>query len=193
MSTVGAHDDRYRGFILTHGDAEHELRQARSPGVLFLRSPQFFENLFYFLPASRAAGSLATPIAADAPLDMAANADVADYAVARLLELDFAGASAVELYGPEVLTMREIAARIERRVRRPFPPTGVPHAVNVEAMVAAGMGRDFSTLISDTWSTFSTHGLLRAGTKQPFVISATRIDAFLDDQFVPALLADGAP
>jgi uncharacterized protein YbjT (DUF2867 family) len=188
VSTIGAHEQRHRGFILTHGDVENALDGARSPGLLYLRAPQFYENLFYFLPASKAAACLASPIAPDAPLDMASNADVADYAIARLLELDFEGRSAIELYGPEVLTMREIAARIGTKVGRPFPAIHVPHAVNVESMVAAGLGRDFATLISDTWDVFGARGLLRAGLGQPCVTAATTIDSFLERDYVPALV-----
>lgn len=190
VSTIGTHDERFRGFITTHGDVEHILNEPPRFNVLHLRAPNFFENLLYFVPASRAMGALASPIDPDAQIDMAANRDVAELAIQRLIALDFEGKSSVELHGPEVLTIRKIAAMVEKLLERPFPAVHISHEDNVEAMVSAGMHRDFSTLISDTWATFSRYGLLRASPPQRVAVGSSPIRQFLLDEFIPALTSD---
>jgi uncharacterized protein YbjT (DUF2867 family) len=193
LSTVGTHDDRHRGFIMTHGDVELVLDEVEGLDVLHLRAPNFFENLFYFLPASQASGSLASPLDPDAPLDMAGSRDIAMLAAEKLHALDFAGKTSLELHGRSVLTTRHIAERIGSIIGQPFSAVRVDREVDIEAMVAHGMHRDFSNLINDTWGTFSRYGLLRAPAPQASVKATTPIDVFLREQFVPALWPSSDP
>jgi uncharacterized protein YbjT (DUF2867 family) len=187
ISTIGTHDDRYRGFIMTHGDVEHILDGAKGVNMLHLRAPAFFENLFYYLPGTLARGALATPIDPDAAFDMASTADIATVALGHLLALDFAGSSALEIHGREVLTMRRIAELISQELGRPFGVEHIDRDTDIEEMVAAGMHRDFSTLMNDTWTTFSRFGMLRAPEPQRWESAVTPMEHFLRDSFVPAL------
>jgi uncharacterized protein YbjT (DUF2867 family) len=186
LSTIGAHDDRYRGFILTHGDVEHILNKLKGVNILHLRAPKFFENLFYFLPASQAADALVTPLDPDAQFDMAHSKDIGEAALQRLLALDFEGNTSVELHGREVLTMRIIAERLSQIAGCNIAVRKALRQDDIEAMVMAGMQRDFSTLINDTWDTFSRFGLLRAPTAQASIRATSSIDDFLRADFLPA-------
>jgi uncharacterized protein YbjT (DUF2867 family) len=172
---------------VTHGDVEHILNDAKGVNVLHLRSPGFFENLFYFLPATLARGALASPIDPDASLDMAPTADIATVALRHLLALDFEGSTALEVHGREILTMRKIAGLISNMLGQPFGVVHVDRDTDIEAMIAAGMQRDFSMLMSDTWGTFSRHGLLRAPEPDRVETGTTSMEQFLRETFVPAL------
>ena len=190
VSTIGAHDDRYRGFVLVHGDVERSLDAVSGLNVVHLRAPGFFENLLYWLPRSRTEKALSSPIASDAELDLAPTSDIAAVALSSLLELDVRGRRVVELQGREVLTIREIAKRIGERLGRSFPAVRTPRAEDLDAMIARGASRDFATLMNDTWDTFSTYGLeLRAERADAVVKATTSIDEYIRNEFAPALEA----
>jgi uncharacterized protein YbjT (DUF2867 family) len=186
VSSMGAHDQKHRGLVLVHSDVESALDAVTGTDVLYLRAGAFFENLVYYLPATRARGALTSALDVDAPIDMVATADVAQVALARLLELDFRGKSALEVRGREPLTMRAVAERIARELGRLFGAERAPREAAIEAMVAAGMHRDFSTLMHDTWDTFSRYGLMRAP-ECAWTAGTTPIDTYLREAFIPAL------
>lgn len=185
LSTIGTHDDRHRGFIMTHRDVELVLNSIEPLNVLHLRAPSFFENLLYFLPASRARNALVSSIDPDSPLDMAANADVAALALRRLLALDFEGKSAVELRAPEPISLRRVAQLMTAELGRPVDAIHVDREADIEAMVSAGMHRDFSTLMNDTWDVFSRRGLLRASPPVAYEVTPTPLRQFLQERFIP--------
>jgi uncharacterized protein YbjT (DUF2867 family) len=189
LSTIGTHDEQNRGLILIHTDVERSLNAVDGLNVVHLRAPAFFENLFYFLRPMRERGVLSSPIAPDAPLETVGTRDVAEVALRLLRDLEFRGKSAVELHGEPDLTMREIAARIGKQLGRPFPVERADRAADVEAIVVAGLGRDFANLLNDTWELFSWKGLLRA--EEPTTASRmpTPIDDFLRAELIPAMMA----
>jgi uncharacterized protein YbjT (DUF2867 family) len=191
ISTIGAHDDRYRGLILVHGDVERSLNEVCDVNVLHLRAAAFFENLFYWLAAARARGALVSPIDPDAKLDLTPTRDVAAVALRFLLELDFRGKSAVELQGREVLTMRQVAERVATHLGRAFPVEQLSRAADIENLTAHGVSVDFANLINDAWDTFSRYGLLRSAAAADSLEGLTSIDDFIREQFAPALTAPG--
>jgi NAD(P)H dehydrogenase (quinone) len=188
ISTIGAHDEKHRGLILVHGDVEQSLDAVPDLNVLHLRAPAFFENLFYFLRPMRERGVLATPILPDAPLEMASTTDVAATALRLLQALDFHGRRAIELHGPQGLTMRRIAQTIARELGRPFPVEHVARDEDIETLVAMGLGRDFATLLNDTWDVFSRYGLLRGTEPSPSSTAPTSIEDFIRQALVPAIV-----
>jgi uncharacterized protein YbjT (DUF2867 family) len=189
LSTIGTHDEQNRGLVLIHTDVERALDAVDGLNVVHLRAPGFFENLFYFLSPMRERGVLSSPIAPDAPLETVGTRDIGEVALRLLQDLDFRGKSAVELHGEAGLTMRKIAERIGRLLDRPFPVEQADRASNIEAIVAAGRGRDFANLLNDTWELFSRKGLLRA--EEPTAASRmpTPIDDFLRAELIPAITA----
>jgi uncharacterized protein YbjT (DUF2867 family) len=189
VSSIGAHDDRYRGFVLVHHDVEKSLDAVPELNVVHLRSPFFFENLFYWLPRIQTRGTFAAPIDPDAGLDMVLAGDVAAVASRLLLDLDFRGKSALELRGPEVLTMRQIADRVSQQLGMPLPIERTTREADIEDLVAHGVSYDFAHLMNDTGDTFSRYGLLRAELPQAAVTGTTPIDDFIREQFAPALTA----
>jgi uncharacterized protein YbjT (DUF2867 family) len=189
VSSVGAHDDRYRGFVLVHRDVEQALDAVPDLNVVHLRAPFFFENLFYWLPRIRARRTFAVPIDPDAGLDMVAAGDVAAAAVRLLLDLDFRGKRALELRGPDVITMRQIADRVRRQLGTSLPVERMTREADVEDLVKRGVSYDFAHLMNDTGDTFSRYGRLRAELPQAAITGTTSIDDFIRDQFAPALTA----
>jgi uncharacterized protein YbjT (DUF2867 family) len=188
ISTIGAHDDRYRGLILVHADVERSLEEVLDLNMLHLRAAAFFENLFYWLPLTRARGALVSPISPDATLDLASTSDVAAVALRFLQELEFRGKRAVELRGREPLTMREIAKRVSKQLGQSFPVEHTTRDEDIAYLIARGMSHDFANLMNDTWDTFSRYGQLRAEPAPDSVKGRTSIDEFIREQFAPAVV-----
>jgi uncharacterized protein YbjT (DUF2867 family) len=189
ISSQGAHDERYRGLIMVHADVERALDAVPGLNVVHLRSAFFFENLFYFVPASRARGALSSPLAPDTRIDMVGTQDVATKALQLLVESDFRGKTVLEFHGPEVLTMREIAQKTGQQLGRSFGVTQEPYEANVEAVIASGCNRDFATLMNDTWKVFNNHGLLRPDEASAVKKGMTLIETFIRDEYAPAFQA----
>jgi uncharacterized protein YbjT (DUF2867 family) len=74
---------------------------------------------------------------------MGSTRDIADVALRRLLALDFQGASILELEGPELVNLRQIASLIGAALGRAFPAQPTARDADIEGMAAAGIGRDF--------------------------------------------------
>ncbi|MGR9060229.1 NAD(P)H-binding protein (plasmid) [Rhizobium leguminosarum] len=188
VSSLGAHDDRYRGLVLIHGDVEQRLNAVPGLNLLNLRSPMFFEDLFYFLPTMTTVGALTWPIAPDSLIDMGGTADVADVAVERLVALDFGGKQVVELHGQPGLTTTKIADIISGAIGRPFPVAPSSSEDDVARMMEAGIGRDFSILMNEAWETFS-HGPVRESGRPGSRVLPQSIDRFIENVIAPAILA----
>jgi uncharacterized protein YbjT (DUF2867 family) len=188
ISSLGAHDDRNRGLILIHSDVEHTLNEVDGLNVVHVRAPAFFENLFYFLQPMRERGVLSSPIAPEAQMDTASTGDVAEVAQRLLTRLDFRGKSAIELHGQPGLSMGKIADIIGEALGRRFPAERPGRDADIERMVAAGMGRDFSNLMNDAWQAIS-RGPVR--NEEPTATSRmpSTIEHFIREQLAPAIVA----
>lgn len=192
ISSIGAQDDRNRGLILVHGDVESHLNAVPDLNVLHLRAPFFFTNLLYFLQPMRTRGMLSSPLKPDTPIDAASPRDVGAVALRRLLDLDFDGKSAIELYGQPELNMAKIAALIGKELVHPFPVEKTDRDADIEGMVAAGFGRDFAILMNDTWDSFN-RGSLRAENPTPENHLPSRIEDFIREELALAILAPPVP
>ena len=191
VSSLGAHNEKYHGLILVHADVEQSLDDVPGLNVVHLRTPTFFENLFYFLPAMREREALCSPIDPGAPIEAAATRDIAAVALRLLLACEFRGKGAVEVHGPPGLTMGKIAQLIGKQLGRSFPAERVSRDADIEALVAVGASRDFATLMNDTWDVFHRYGLLRAVEPSASSLAPTRIEDFIRDQLAPAITAHG--
>jgi uncharacterized protein YbjT (DUF2867 family) len=188
ISSIGAQDDRNRGLILIHGDVENHLNEVPDLNVVHLRAPFFFANLFYFLQPMRTRGVLSSPIAPNTPIDAGSTRDVAEAALRLLLEPEFHGKSAVELYGQPGLTMQVISDLIGKELGQSFPAEKTDRDADIEGMVAAGFGRDFAILMNDTWDSFN-RSRLREENPTPENRMPSRIEDFIREELAPAILA----
>jgi uncharacterized protein YbjT (DUF2867 family) len=187
ISSLGVQDERNRGLILIHADVEHSLNAVDGLNVVHLRAPFFFENLFYFLQPMRERGVLRSPISPQAEFDSVWTRDVADVALRLLMRLDFQGKSEIEVLGQSRLSLDKIAGLIGEQVGRPFPAEKADRDADIEGMVAAGFGRDFATLMNDTWDAFN-RGLYRAAEPSTASRMPSRIEGFLREELAPAIL-----
>jgi uncharacterized protein YbjT (DUF2867 family) len=187
ISSLGVQDERNRGLILIHADVEHLLNEVDGLNVVHLRAPFFFENLFYFLQPMREQGVLRSPIAPQTQFEAVWTCDVADVALRLLMRLEFQGKSAMEVLGQPGLSLGKIADLIGKELGRPFPAEKADRDADIEGMVAAGFGRDFATLMNDTWDAFN-RGQYRAAEPAMTRRQSSHIEDFIRKELAPALL-----
>jgi len=185
LSSTGAHHERHRGLVLVHRDVELMLGQVPSLSLTSLRAPFFLENIFYFISEMKARNAAAMPLDPDVAFDAASTAEIAGVALQLLLE-PRAGSVVHEIRRKEPITLRAIAAVLERELARSFPCQRTTRSANVAAMVAAGASYDFAHLMNDAWDTFSHYGLLRDESAEASHVS-TPVDAFLRAAVIPAI------
>lgn len=190
VSSLGAHDQRYRGLVLIHGDVEHILNQVEGLNLVHLRAPVFFENILYFLEPMQELNMLTWPIATDSLVNMGSTRNVAEAAVDFLTRRDWSGKKVVELVGQGNVSLGKIAEAISRELGRSFPASPLGRQDDIESMVAAGLGRDFATLMNDAWETLS-HGPLREGGES--ITLPDHIADFVRDELVPVLRTADRP
>ena len=188
VSAMGAHDASLDGLIGIHRAVEDRLNAVKGLNIYHLRAAGFFDNLFYFLHAMRAAGAFATPFQVNSPVYWASTDDLANLAVRALLELPFRETRAVDARLPTPLTTTDLARLVERTLGRPFPAVHVPREVNVPALIGAGLSPDMATRMQTTWEIFNAR-TVENSKSSPTVILTTPIDGYLRDTFVPALTA----
>jgi hypothetical protein len=132
-------------------------------------------------------GVLPWPISTQAFLDMGSTRDVADVAVDYLRKLEFHGKQVAELHGEPGINMEQIADLISKAVGRTIPAKPAPREVDIEGMIAAGMGRDFPNLLNDTWDALS-RGLAYREKPDVSLNIHYKIEDFIRDELAPAIL-----
>lgn len=186
VSSMGAHDPELDGLIGIHREVEALLDEVPGLNAVHLRAGSFFKNLFYFLPAIRAAGALATPLAPDAPIDWAATDDLAQVALRTLVELPLRRGQVIEARGAERRSIAELARVIEAQLGRPFPAVHVARDADLRGMAAAGLSPDMAERMHLTWEIMSAVSL-RNQAPGATALLPTSIESFVRETIVPAL------
>ncbi|MBU0982764.1 MAG: NAD(P)H-binding protein [candidate division Zixibacteria bacterium] len=112
LSSVGAHKSEGMGIVNGLYDQEQRLNKLEGVNVLHLRPSFFMENHLWQLNTIKEHGMLASTMKADTPVAQIATADIAEFAVKRITDLDFTGKVTRELLGPNDVTMTDVATAI---------------------------------------------------------------------------------
>jgi uncharacterized protein YbjT (DUF2867 family) len=176
LSSVGAEVPRGTGLLECLHAQEERLRSLVGVDVLLLRPGMFFTTFVPQLPAVRADGVLVGAVDGDLPVPMVAPRDVGEVAGRALLAGDFTGVQVREVLGPRDLTHAEVAAAMGRAVGVPGARyEAVATATYVEAMVAAGVPRDFAELDAGMAEGLNA-GRVRASGRTPASTTPTTVD-----------------
>ncbi len=116
LSSMGAHISKGTGIILGLYDQEQRLNKLDGVNVIHLRPTFFLENNFMQIDIIKNSGIMGYATKPDLPMPQIATKDIAEYAVDRLLKLDFDGKSSRELFGAEEVTMNEMATIIGKAI-----------------------------------------------------------------------------
>jgi len=109
LSSQGAHLNSGSGVVLGLHKMEEIFNTIPGLNTLHLRPTYFMENTLGMIGLIKQAGIMGSPVKANLNLSVIATKDIADYAVKRLLALDFNGQGVQNLLGARDVTYPEMA------------------------------------------------------------------------------------
>jgi uncharacterized protein YbjT (DUF2867 family) len=179
LSSVGAHQPERTGPVLGLHDQEQRLNQLEGVNVLHLRPTFFMENLLGNIGVIKGMGVNGSHLAADVPMPLIATADIGAVAAQRLLSLDFAGKSALELLGPRDYTQHEVTAALGAAIGKPeLPYVQFPAAAAIQGMTGAGFSADAAAKMVELQSGMNDGYVSQGVTRGPQNTTPTTIEEF---------------
>lgn len=109
QSSQGAHLESGSGVVLGLHKMENILNKIEGLNTLHLRATYFMENTLGAIGLIKQAGIMGSPLKSDLSFAVIATKDIANYAVKRLLALDFTGHNIQNLLGAREVTYPEMA------------------------------------------------------------------------------------
>lgn len=106
LSSMGAEQTERTGPILGLHFQEERLDAIPGLNVLHLRPCSFMENQFFQIPLIKSMGICGSSLKGDMPIPQIATRDIAEFAADKILS-GISGKSAIELVGPQDLSMNE--------------------------------------------------------------------------------------
>jgi uncharacterized protein YbjT (DUF2867 family) len=158
LSALGAEQPAGTGFIDALREQEDRLRTLEDARVTALRTGAFFESFIPGVEAARELGVLADSVSPDVALPMVATRDVADVAVAELLQPESEPFAIREVLGPRDLTHPDVAAAFG------LTYAALPYDEMAAALVDAGLSDDVARHHIDMTRAFNegrVHSTLR--------------------------------
>ena len=109
LSSQGAHLESGSGVVLGLHKMENLFNKIEGLNTLHLRATYFMENSLGMVGLVKNAGIMGSPVKADLSFPVIATKDIANYAVKRLLALNFSGHNIQNLLGAREVSYPEIA------------------------------------------------------------------------------------
>jgi uncharacterized protein YbjT (DUF2867 family) len=109
LSSQGAHLESNSGVVLGLHKMENIFNEIDGLNTLHLRPTYFMVNTLGMIGLIKQAGIMGSPVKADLSFPVIATNDIANYAVKRLLALDFNGHNTQNLLGAREVTYSEMA------------------------------------------------------------------------------------
>jgi uncharacterized protein YbjT (DUF2867 family) len=119
LSSQGAHLADKTGLIKGLHDQERRLNKIKGVNILHLRPTYFMENLLANINMIKQMNIMGSAIQKDMKIPMIATQDIADFAVDRLIKIDFSGMPVKDLLGQRDLSMNEAAEIIGKKIGKP--------------------------------------------------------------------------
>jgi uncharacterized protein YbjT (DUF2867 family) len=178
LSSLGAEHQSGTGPIVGLHELEQTLRQVPNLNVLSIRAGYFMENFLMNVEQVRATGVLGSPAPAHAPLALIAAADIGEYAAVRLSALDFGGFEVVNLIGPELLTMSQVAHALGAATGQPdLPYVQASYREAEQQLVGAGVRPQLAALYLELYRGAAA-GLLQPEAGTPVVHTSSDFAQF---------------
>jgi uncharacterized protein YbjT (DUF2867 family) len=187
LSSYGA--DKEAGSGPVSGLHGLETRFSKIPGlnVLFLRPGYFMENLLGQVGAIQNFGMMASPVRPDVALPAIATEDIGAAAAESLLKLDFSGQSTKELQGQRDTSYAEVATIVGKAIGKPdLKYVQLPGNEFVGMITSMGLSKNFGELIVEMCDAMNDGRMKALEARTAQNTTATSIEAFVNDVFVPA-------
>jgi uncharacterized protein YbjT (DUF2867 family) len=160
LSSVGAQLPDRTGPIKGLYDAEQKLNAA-GKDVIHLRANYFMENVLSSLPTIASDGAIYAAMPGSATAEQVATADIAEAAAHYLLRGP-RGHHAVDIFGPENITVDQVAATVGEAIGKPVRHMQIPPDALKAALTSAGLSADLASELVELQQAMAD-GLLREG------------------------------
>jgi uncharacterized protein YbjT (DUF2867 family) len=187
LSSYGAHVPEGTGPVAGLHSSEQKLNAIRGLNVLHLRAAYFMENNLAAIGMIHRMGIFAGALLPDLKVPMISTRDVGDYAVKRLLDLDFSGKQTRELLGERNLSMAEVAAVIGRGIGRPdlrYEP--LPYDQVQQGLTQMGIPPDTAAVYIEMYKAINTGVVAAQEPRSPENSTPTSFEKFVQDVFAAA-------
>jgi uncharacterized protein YbjT (DUF2867 family) len=129
--------------------------------IRHLRCCPFMENIFRQLRPIVERGIFSYPMPGHIPIPMVAASDIADVALRWLVRGDWQGISGVAIHGPEDLSYGQVAAVIERTLKRPVRYREASPNHYIQTLVELGASAEYSHSLVEMFAELA-QGIMRA-------------------------------
>ncbi len=185
LSSVGAELASGNGPIASMHEQEVRLRAVSSVDVLILRAGAFFENLLPALYMIEQHGLVADGVDADVPVPMIASQDIADAALAALLDRDWHGVQVRELLGQRDISYGEATRILGEHLGRPdLPYVQLPYGEMAGMLQEAGFSADLAGLYAELAQGINERRVKSLEGRRPENTTATSFEAFVAEMVV---------
>jgi uncharacterized protein YbjT (DUF2867 family) len=179
LSSVGANKPDGMGVVNGLYDQEQRLNRLEDTNVIHLRPTFFMENHLWQIESIKQHGVMATPQDPDVAVAQIATSDVADYAVARMTELDFEGKVTRDLLGPADVSMNDVATAIGQAIgKKDLKFTRVSFGDSRNHMIGMGISESVADGLVDVDRAISDGSLRPTETRSPENSTPTTVDEF---------------
>ena len=187
LSSTGADKTSGTGPVQGLHAFEKKLEALRGLNVISLRAGYFMENLLAQAGIIPSFGFVATPLRGDLGLPMIATRDIGAVAADLLTKLDFSGKQTRELLGARNVSYVEAAKVIGAAVGKPeLTYRQVPGPQVKSAMMQMGMSESMVDLILEMCEALNTGHMKPLEPRSAQNTTATSVETFVADVFVPA-------
>jgi uncharacterized protein YbjT (DUF2867 family) len=176
LSSVGAHQVKGTGPIVTLHDAEQALRATGLP-VTFVRASYFMENWAPVLPVAQKDGVLPSFLPASVSFPSVSVRDIGP-AAAQALLAGPRGTRIIELAGPRSYVPGDVSAAAARVLGRPVSLAESPLDAVVPTFTSFGLSENIATLYRELYAGLIS-GLVAPEPSQELQRGPTDIDAAL--------------
>lgn len=183
ISSQGVHDVLHTGTVKGLGRQELRLNQLPDEvNVLSIRAEGFMENL---IDSLKLFNTIATPLRPEVKTGLIATDNIADFAVQRLLKLDFTGKSYQDLLGDRDYSQTEIAAIVGVAIGKPqIEYVQYAYETYKNALLKAGISESRATLITERYKSIN-EGYFNEGVRNNISTTQTSLEDFAQNILSP--------
>ncbi len=180
LSSVGAHLEENSGVILGLHYFEQKLKKIKNLNSLAIRAGFFMQNFFgniQIIKNMNIHGGF--PINEDVAFGMIHTNDIADYAVKRMLALDFTGFNHQNLIGQRALSFKEATLVLGNSIGKPeLPWVTFTYEDARNGMIGAGLSESLANLYIEFSKSINSGALIEDFHPSTNSVTSTSIEQF---------------
>ncbi len=183
LSSVGADLTSNSGVVLDLHKMELSFNEIENINILHLRPSYFMENTLMTIGMIKEMNAMPAVLKGDIPIPAVAVKDISEYALKRLLALDFTGKSVQYLLGQRDVTYTEIASVFGKAIGKPnLQHVPVSYSDFKQALLQMGASQSLADNLSEFFEAVN-NGKINFPKRDSENTQTTSIEEFADTTF----------